>query len=106
MTHLYRIFLAFLVVMCCVAQGQAQQKGQGLISGSFKAVTFEEFAQAVEAQTGYRFYFDAAAVDSLSVTLEAKEQPLPTVLSQLFQNTDLQFAIDDRGQVFISKAGS
>ena len=103
MTHLHRILLAFLVVVCCVTQGQAQQAARLLVSGSFKAVTLEEFAQAVEAQTHYQFYFDAAAVDSLFVTLEAKEQPLSALLSQIFRNTDFQFSIDDRERVFISK---
>ncbi|WP_161889317.1 TonB-dependent receptor [Pontibacter russatus] len=103
MAYLYRIFLALLVVVCSAAQGLAQQTGQALVSGSFKAATFEEFAREVEAQTDYHIYFDAAALDSLTVTLQAQEQPLPALLTQIFQNTDLQFSIDDRGHVFITK---
>jgi hypothetical protein len=91
------------VVACCVAQAQAQQTGQTLISGNFKEATFEEFAREVEAQTDYHFYFDATALDSLSVTLQVKEQPLPSVLGQIFKNTDFQFAIDAEHHVFVTK---
>ncbi|RDV15707.1 TonB-dependent receptor [Pontibacter diazotrophicus] len=103
MTHLYRSILSLLVVLCFVAQGQAQQTRTAFISGNFTSATFEEFAREVEAQTNYHFYFDATAVDSLSVTLQVKEQPLSDVLRQVFQNTDFQFAIDATQRVFITR---
>ncbi|MFD3000589.1 carboxypeptidase-like regulatory domain-containing protein [Pontibacter toksunensis] len=103
MIFLCRLTLSFLVVMCCLAQVQAQQTKPALVSGTFKGASFEEFAREVEAQTDYHFYFDPAAVDSLSITLQVKEQPLPYVLGQVFQNTDFQFAIDARNQVFITR---
>ncbi|GHA77563.1 TonB-dependent receptor [Pontibacter akesuensis] len=103
MIFLYRTLLAFLVLFCCSLQSQAQQNNPSLISGNFQSATFEEFARQVEAQTGYHFYFDAAAVDSLSITLKVQEQALPAVLRQAFAGTDFQFAIDARQQVFVSK---
>ncbi|WP_347156383.1 TonB-dependent receptor [Pontibacter chitinilyticus] len=104
MTHLYRITLWLLLgVVCCVTTSQAQQAGQPLISGNFQRATFEEFARQVEAQSTYHLYFDSAAVDSLSITMQVQQQPLAAVLQQVFQGTTLQFAVDAQQRVFITK---
>ncbi|WP_242920704.1 TonB-dependent receptor [Pontibacter liquoris] len=103
MTHLYRLFLIFTMVVCFARQAQAQQNTGVLVSGDFKQATLEEFARAVEAQTPYHFYFNPVATDSLSITLQVREQPLPAVLSRIFLNTPFQFAIDVGNRVFITK---
>lgn len=103
MTHLYRMILLAFVGICCVTQAQAQQNGTNSISGDFKQATFEDFARAVEAQTSYHFYFDPTTVDSLSITLQVREQPLPAVLHLIFRDTTFQFAIDARQRVFVTK---
>lgn len=103
MILLYRTLLSILVVVCCVAQSQAQQKDPGLVSGNFAQTSFEEFVRQVEAQTAYRFYYDAAAVDSLTVTLNVQAQPLSVVLDKVFQNTTLHYSIDARHHVFATQ---
>jgi len=103
MAPLYRVILLFFVVVFCFSQAQGQQTGKILISGDFKQATFEDFARAVESQTSYRFYFDPTTVDSLTITLQVREQPLPAVLQQIFRDTTFQFSIDARQRVFIIK---
>ncbi|MCJ8164847.1 TonB-dependent receptor [Pontibacter sp. E15-1] len=103
MTHLYRLVFSLLVVMCCLMQARGQQANPPVVTGSFNKASLEDFVREVEAQTQYRVYFDAAATDSLSITLQVKDQPLPTVLSQVFQGTAFHFAIDDAGhRVFVT----
>ncbi|GAA4374616.1 TonB-dependent receptor [Hymenobacter koreensis] len=81
----------------------AQQQGNPpLISGQFNGVTFEQFARAVESQTPYRFYFEPATVDSIRVTLVADRQPLPAVLTTVFGQSGLYYAIDADLRVFIT----
>ncbi|MHA6249850.1 carboxypeptidase-like regulatory domain-containing protein [Pontibacter sp. CAU 1760] len=103
MPHLYRFILLLCVLVCC--QAKAQQTNPTHISGTFREATFEEFARQVEAQTPHRFYFDAAAVDSLRITLDVKEQPLAAVLGNILAGTDLKFAIDASYHVFITRGG-
>ncbi|MFC6997385.1 TonB-dependent receptor [Rufibacter roseus] len=81
----------------------AQTSATQTVSGSFSKISFEQFVKQVEAQTTYRFYFNPAQTDSLTVSLEANQQPLPTVLEQLFRNTDYRFAIDGEQRVFVTK---
>ncbi len=101
----YLFFFACLLALgsFSVQQSLAQTSPSKGITGSFAGVSFQEFVRQAEAQTGYRFYFNPAQTDSLSVTLSAANQPLPAVLEQLFKNTPYRFGIDQDQRVFIIK---
>jgi TonB dependent receptor-like, beta-barrel/CarboxypepD_reg-like domain/TonB-dependent Receptor Plug Domain len=100
-----KILLSFSLLFLLLAnqEGFAQQNNQQLITGDFHQLTFEQFAQQVEAQTDYHFYFDTAQVDSIIVNFSLTGAHLQAVLDQLFRNTTLQYAIDSQDQVFITK---
>ena len=66
---------------------------------------FEQFASQLEAQTGFHFYFDPKAVDSLFVTVQVQAQPVRAVLAQALQGTTFHFAIDDENRVFVTQGG-
>ena len=74
-----------------------------LISGKFENISVECFFKQIEEKTPYYFYYDRFRLDSLSINISVNEQPLSEVLRQAFQNTDLQFAIDAKNRVFITK---
>jgi hypothetical protein len=99
-------FYLFWVVLLGLLLGSygswAQQHGP-TISGDFNNLRFEQFAQRVEAQTPYRFYFDPAALDSVTVHVQANGQPLVAVLRQIFAHSALHFALDEAtNRVFIT----
>jgi hypothetical protein len=99
-------FYLFWVVLCGLLLGTfgswAQQAGP-TISGDFNNLRFEQFAQRVEAQTPYRFYFDPAALDTVTVHVQANGQPLVAVLQQIFAHSALHFALDAAtSRVFIT----
>ncbi|WP_223648441.1 TonB-dependent receptor [Hymenobacter psoromatis] len=102
MLIIYR--LGFLLILLSGAlRGYGQQAGPP-ISGQFERVRFAEFARRVEAATPYRFFYDAADVDSLTISLNATGQPLAEVLGQALAGSKLQFAVDAARHVFISTA--
>ncbi len=59
--------------------------------------------EKVEEETSYRFFFKKADIASLTVNLQANNDKLEDVLSQIFLPTDLKFSISKAGEVFVSK---
>ncbi|HXB95847.1 MAG TPA: TonB-dependent receptor [Puia sp.] len=81
------------------AQGQDQRQ----ITGNFEGYSFARLAARLETATGYRFYYDPADVDSLSIDMNVNKATVPQILDQLFQNTDFHYAIDSAGRIFITR---
>jgi hypothetical protein len=81
----------------------AQKVDTPVVTGEFKDLQVEQFLIQLEKQTGYRFYYDTATLDTIKITLSVKEQPLKNVLSLAFAKTSMVYAIDDDKNVFISK---
>jgi len=101
MKHLYRLFILVFSILLGHA-AYAQQPADKTVTGDFQRVPFEQFATQLEAQTKLRFYFDPAAVDSLFITLQAKDLPVRAALEKALQNTPFHFAIDDENRVFVT----
>lgn len=72
-------------------------------SGTFADVPFEQFARQLEAESEYRFFYAPGSMDSLTVNLQVKEQPLSAILDQLFRGTAYSYAIDAGHWVFTVK---
>jgi hypothetical protein len=102
MAQFYRTFLTLLLLMGLGMASRAQSPADKPVSGTFGQVRFEQFAQAIEAQTSYRFFFNAAELDSLIVTLKVENEPVRSVLQQLFNGTKYQYAIDNQQRVYIT----
>jgi hypothetical protein len=100
MRFIYRFVL--LIACCCMSYLSYGQQAEPLLSGSFQNLSVERFVRQLEAQSPYRFYFDSAAVKKVSVNLTVQQQPLASVLSQAFGQTDLRFAVDAENHVFIT----
>lgn len=80
----------------------AQTKTEKRITATFNDSSFEQFVKEAETQTGCYFYYEASQLDSLKITLQAKEQPLVAVLLQVFKDTEFKFSIDDQLRVFVT----
>ncbi|MBB6612545.1 TonB-dependent receptor [Pontibacter sp. Tf4] len=103
MANFYRKLIV-LVLLITSAAGAcfAQQPAEPRIMGTYASTPFQEFVKDLEAKTSYRFYYDAAATDSVTITLQAQNLPLGQVLEQALKETKLQFAISGQKQVFIT----
>jgi hypothetical protein len=104
MTQFYRILLLLLVWAAVIAApAQAQQAEAPLITGSFRNMTFQDFALRIESRLPYKFYFEPTVGDSITVQLDVEAQPLDKVLAQVFEGTPYTFAITGKRQVFITR---
>ena len=92
------------LLVSSVPAAWAQQAPAPTISGDFRNLRFEEFARRVEAQTPYRFYFDPAALANVTVQVQPNGLPLVAVLTQVFEQSALRFAVDEAtNRVFITR---
>ncbi|MBC5994662.1 TonB-dependent receptor [Pontibacter cellulosilyticus] len=104
MAYFYRVFFSFfLLLWVSVASGYTQQLNEPLVTGNYSNASFKSFVQDLEAKTAYTFYFDPAAVDSITVDFSVNAKSLSQVLNQALQGTNLHFAISKQKQVFITK---
>ena len=65
------------------------------------SATFYSIVDALEEQTGYRFFFKKEWVDSLHYDLSFSKEPLDKVLDALVEGSKLNYYIDNE-QVFIT----
>src|SRR4030095_15838594 len=75
---------------------------RNLVTGEFNNLQFSEFVKAVESSTDYHFFYRPLAVDSLKVNISAQNKSIGSLLDQLFTGTDLHYAVDQRGNIFIT----
>lgn len=101
MAHFYRFVLTISISLTTLLV-HGQQRN--LITAEFNNASFEEFAKIVESNTSLHFYFHPRAVDSVRVNLSAQNMNVDAILNQLFVGTDLHFAIDPQGNVFITES--
>jgi len=73
------------------------------ISGNFNGFTFPQLIDRIEPSSGYRFYYDAAEMDSLKIRLQADQLTWKELLDELFRNTDFHYSVDSTGRVFVTK---
>jgi hypothetical protein len=91
------LLLAFCIT-CLKASSQT------LFNIDADSMRFQYFVRTIESNSNYFFYYDTAQVNKLSVTIHAKAQPLESILTTIFTNTGLHFAIDDDNHVFITNS--
>ncbi|MEO8713213.1 MAG: carboxypeptidase-like regulatory domain-containing protein, partial [Parafilimonas sp.] len=91
-----------LIIIFCSACIHASS--QTLFNVDADSMRFDYFVRLIESNSNYFFYYDTMQTDKLSVTIHAKTQPLESILSAIFTNTDLRFAIDDNNHVFVTNS--
>lgn len=94
-------FLLFSLLMILNSIAFAQESN--LIKGNFINVNFEEFVASIEKQTNYKFYYDRAELDSFKVSIEVKNAFLPPLLLKIFEQSDFEFSIDRKNNVFVTR---
>ncbi len=93
-------FGLFLFILTISNTAFAQQRN--LISGDFKNLTFTKFADAIESQTNYHFYYDALYTDSLTINLVVENKTIKKVLDEAFAGTNFHYAVDRFNNIFIT----
>lgn len=96
------IFLIFMSCFLCKFQSFAQKDSLFLVTLDLKKANINQFVNQVEKQTNLHFYYDITEFDSLSIDIDAKQQPIKKVLSQIFSATNFEYTFDN-SRVFLTK---
>lgn len=73
-----------------------------LISGEYKDLSFTQFADSIESNYAYHFYFDTTETNALRVNIVANNFTAQQLLDKVLQNTSLHYAIDSLNRIFIT----
>ncbi len=73
-----------------------------LIYGEYKDLNFLQFADSVERNYPYHFYFDKNETDSIHVNLVAVNLSIQEILNNILEGSTFYFAIDSLNRVFIT----
>lgn len=95
------LFIVFISILAGKSSF-SQEKKQILVSGNFEG-TLIEFFEKIESQYPCYFYFDEKQLDSIVVTVKAQDEPLEKVIEKALSNTGLQYSIDSRNRIYITK---
>ncbi len=91
------------LIFCSFVFSTLHAQNKKTISGDFRGMKMEQFAEAIEAQTDYRFYFKPSETDSMVFDFEVKDQTITSILNRAFAQTDFHYAIDGDHNVFITE---
>lgn len=89
----------FLFLCSLSVFGQNTEK---LFSVEFNQAKISTVVKDLEAKSDFRFYYDPLPMDSLLITAKVNNKPLATILSTLFENTNVRFVIY-KNDVFLTK---
>lgn len=65
--------------------------------------TYPEILKELEKQSGYRFYYDTADLDTTKIDINVDRAPMEKVLDQVFAGSEISYSIDGHQHVFIAK---
>jgi hypothetical protein len=85
--------------LCLVLNAQNKKT----FSGDFRGMKLEKFAETIEGQSDYRFYFKSGESDSIVLDFEVTNQTLSSILDKALAHTDFHYAIDEDQNVFITE---
>jgi hypothetical protein len=96
MKYLYLIILSF--VLCPLFSVSAQES----VSVNLNTSPLPELIKTIEQQTSYRFFYRSDWTDSITVTINVKQEPVTLVLEHALKETDLQYSIHGK-TIYITK---
>lgn len=101
MSLLYR-FVA-ICFLCFLFHGNAIGQKRVLITGDYRDITFGNFVTDIESKTDYHFFYNSINTDSLRVTTSFRDKPITEILNSILSGSQLHFAVDNEGNVFITE---
>ncbi|MDE0559848.1 TonB-dependent receptor [Algoriphagus sp. NF] len=92
-----------LILILGLAVTQVWAQTSAKFTGFYAGLSFERFAEKIESESDFRFYFDPILVEGITVNIQVNETGLSDLLSSVLEETDLEFSISPDGKVFITK---
>jgi carboxypeptidase-like protein/TonB-dependent receptor-like protein len=81
----------------------AQPPSQPSVTLTLGHVRIDSLVRRIESATPLHFYYDTTQFDSLDINLSVQHMPVDQLLGQLFAGTPYHYAIDEDGNVFLTK---
>ncbi|MBC7829054.1 MAG: TonB-dependent receptor [Chitinophagaceae bacterium] len=100
MRHIHLILLAVLFIH---SSSSGQDNRPVLISGEFRELSIDQFANELATKTGFHFFYDSRQFDSIRINVVVKNEPLQKVLELALLNTGFSFSIDQHKNIFLVK---
>lgn len=94
--------LLLILLVCFFAEINAQTN-TAKFSGMYLGVTFERFAERIESESDFRFYYKKKDVENLQVNLQASDSDIKVILNQIFAETNLTYSIDAANRIWVSE---
>jgi hypothetical protein len=97
------IFLTITNLCLLMDRCFAQDKPSAALTLDLHQVRYADLLKEMEKQTGYRFFYDTADLDTTRIDVSVQAQPLSVVLQSVFSGTGISFSVDRFHHVFIAK---
>ena len=91
-------FAGFLAGRC-----SAQGKPATALTLDLHHVSYDDLLKEMERQSGYRFFYDTADLDTAKIDIHVQARPLSAVLQSVFEGTGISFSVDRYHHVFIAR---
>ncbi|GBU07793.1 SusC/RagA family TonB-linked outer membrane protein [Bacteroidales bacterium] len=101
--------LAFLMLFLFITGSFANEAAsqEAKVSIEAKASTFKEILSNIENQTEYLFVYNQTEIDlGKKMTISASNKTLAEVLNTIFQNTDIDYALEGKNIILMKKKDS
>ena len=101
-----KLWYTFLTIICfslLAGRCSAQGKPSATLTLDLHQVSYPDLLKEMEKQTGYRFFYDTADLDTARIDINVQAQPLSAVLQSVFSGTGMSFSVDRFHHVFIAK---
>ncbi|MDR7129355.1 hypothetical protein J2X69_001692 [Algoriphagus sp. 4150] len=98
-----RRVLLLILIVCFFAEINAQTTTTTKLSGMYLGMSFERFAERIESETDYKFYYKKKDVENIQVNLQATNSDLKLILNEVFEGTGLIYSIDASKRIWVSK---
>ncbi len=104
-----KLWYTFLTITCIgllAGRCSAQDKPSAALTLDLHQVSYNDLLKEMEKQTGYRFFYDTADLDTTRLDVNVQAQPLSAVLQSVFSGTGISFSVDRFHHVFIAKGAA
>ncbi|MCY1507733.1 TonB-linked outer membrane protein, SusC/RagA family [compost metagenome] len=97
----------FYLSLCCFLllaspKAFAQEAGKPTFSVDFSQATLGTVVNDLEKKSGLHFYYPPQLADSLSISAKIEQKTLSVILSQLFENSSIRYAVY-QNEVFLTQ---
>ncbi|MGZ5254484.1 MAG: TonB-dependent receptor domain-containing protein, partial [Flavitalea sp.] len=98
-----RIPLLAFALLCFLHIQLFSQQNDSRFNLDLNNVSFDEFVIKMEQQSKVHFFYDEQLLAGFRVSITVSNRAAPEILRAVFRNTDFRYAMDNDGNIFITR---